>query len=58
VLNDITIVCDESNLKDVMKLFAKNKLGCEEDTFTFFNLEIFLYVCVIDVVGIWCISLI
>jgi hypothetical protein len=38
VLSGITIVCDENNLKDVMKLLTKNKLGCEKNTFTFWNL--------------------
>jgi len=58
VLSGITIVCDESIFKDVMKSFAKNKLGCEEDTFTFLNLEKLWYVCVTDVVGILHVSLI
>jgi hypothetical protein len=58
VLNGITVVCDEINLKDVMKPFAKNKLGCEEDNFTFWNLEKLLYVCVTNVVGILHVSFI
>jgi hypothetical protein len=53
VLNDIGVLHDGKDLGDVAKAFTKNKLGCGNDTFIFWSLEILMCVraCVCDKCG-------
>jgi hypothetical protein len=52
VLNGIGVLHDGGNFGDVAKVFTRNKLECEEDTFNFWSLEKRVCVCVTNVVGI------